>query len=316
MDKRKIIYDCDPGHDDAIALLIGLASEKLDIAAITTAAGNQTQERTYANVRGLLSLVKREDIPVGRGFDKPLKRNLIIADYIHGKTGIDGAELPLPTVEDKKVKALDLMVKVLRDSKEKVTIVATGPQTNVAVLLLAHPELKEKIEAIVFMGGACFGGNYTPNSEFNIYVDPEAAEIVANSGVPIYMFGLDVTLKAQFFKEDVAAVKALNTRTSQVIGGLLDFFSNKIAQPFLAPEDHVEGMHLHDACAMAYLADPDMFTMVHLNLSVNTQDGLGLGQTVADYNGKTKKEKNAWVGFDLDLDRFRKLVKESIAKFD
>lgn len=316
MDKRKIIYDCDPGHDDAIALLIGLASEKLDIAAITTAAGNQTQERTYANVRGLLSLVKREDIPVGRGFDKPLKRNLIIADYIHGKTGIDGAELPLPAVEDKKVKALDLMVKVLRDSKEKVTIVATGPQTNVAVLLLAYPELKEKIEAIVFMGGACFGGNYTPNSEFNIYVDPEAAEIVANSGVSIYMFGLDVTLKAQFFKEDVAAVKALNTRTSQVIGGLLDFFSNKIAQPFLAPEDHVEGMHLHDACAMAYLADPDMFTMVHLNLSVNTQDGLGLGQTVVDYSGKTKKEKNAWVGFDLNLDRFRKLVKESIAKFD
>lgn len=316
MDKKKVIYDCDPGHDDAIALLIGLASDKLDIVAITTAAGNQTQERTYANVRGLLSLIRREDIPVGKGSEKPLKRNLIIADYIHGKTGIDGAELPLPTVEDKKIKALDLMAEVLKNSQEKVTIVATGPQTNVAILLLSYPELKEKIEAIVFMGGACFGGNYTPNSEFNIYVDPEAAEVVANSGIPIVMFGLDVTLKAQFFKEDVTAVKALNTRTSKVIGGLLDFFSNKIAQPFLAPENHVEGMHLHDACAMAYLANPDMFTMVHLNLSVNTQDGLGLGQTVVDYNNKTCKEKNAWIGFDLELDKFRKLVKESIAKFD
>lgn len=316
MNKRKVIYDCDPGHDDAIALLIGLASEKLDIVAITTSAGNQTQDRTYTNVKGLLSLVKREDIPVGRGAEKPLKRDLIIADYIHGKTGIDGAELPLPTVEDRKLKALDLMVDILRKSDEKVTIVATGPQTNVAILLMAYPELKEKIEAIVFMGGACFGGNYTPNSEFNIYVDPEAADIVASSGVPVYMFGLDVTLKAQFFKEDVEAVKKLGTETSCVIGGLLDFFSNKIAQPFLAPEGHIEGMHLHDACAMAYLVDPDMFTMVHTNLSVNTQDGLGLGQTVVDYNNKSKKEKNAWVGFDLDMDKFRALVKESIAKFD
>ena len=144
MNKRKVIYDCDPGHDDAIALLIGLASEKLDIVAITTSAGNQTQDRTYTNVKGLLSLVKREDIPVGRGAEKPLKRNLIIADYIHGKTGIDGAELPLPTVEDRKLKALDLMVDILRKSDEKVTIVATGPQTNVAILLMAYPELKEK----------------------------------------------------------------------------------------------------------------------------------------------------------------------------
>ena len=139
---------------------------------------------------------------------------------------------------------------------------------------------------------------------------------MASSGVPVYMFGLDVTLKAQFFKEDVEAVKKLGTETSRVIGGLLDFFSNKIAQPFLAPEGHIEGMHLHDACAMAYLVDPDMFTMVHTNLSVNTQDGLGLGQTVVDYNNKSKKEKNAWVGFDLDMDKFRALVKESIAKFD
>lgn len=316
MDKRKVIYDCDPGHDDAIALLIGLASEKLDIVAITTSAGNQTQERTYHNVRGLLSLVKREDIPVAKGAEKPLKRNLIIADYIHGKTGLDGADLPSPTVEDKKLRALDLMVETLKASEEKITIVATGPLTNVAILLLSHPELKEKIEAIVFMGGACFGGNYTPNSEFNIYVDPEAAEVVTSCGLPVYMFGLDVTLKAQFFKEDVEEVKSLKTQTSEVMGGLLEFFSNKIAQPFLAPKDHVEGMHLHDACAMAYLVDPDMFTMVYLNVTVNTQDGLGLGQTVVDYNNKSKKEKNTWVGFDIDLNKFRNLVKESIAKFN
>ncbi|MEG1458475.1 MAG: nucleoside hydrolase, partial [Acetivibrio sp.] len=254
--------------------------------------------------------------PVAKGAEKPLKRNLIIADYIHGKTGLDGADLPLPTVEDKKQRALDLMVQMLSTSEEKITIVATGPLTNIAILLLSHPELKEKVESIVFMGGACFGGNYTPNSEFNIYVDPEAAEVVTNCGLPVYMFGLDVTLKAQFFKEDVEEVKNFNTQTSEVMGGLLEFFSNKIAQPFLAPEDHIEGMHLHDACAMAYLVDPDMFTMVHLNVAVNTQEGLGLGQTVVDYNNKTKKEKNVWVGFDIDLNKFRNLVKESILKFN
>lgn len=316
MEKKRIIYDCDPGHDDAIALLIGLAAENIEIAAITTAAGNQTQDRTYGNVKGLLSLTGREDIPVGRGAEKPIKRNLIIADYIHGKTGIDGAELPEPTVEDKKYKALDLMADVVKKSDKPVTLIATGPLTNIAIFLLAYPELKSKIEAIVFMGGACFGGNYTPNSEFNIYVDPEAADIVMHSGLPIYMFGLDVTLKAQFFKEDVEEVKSLGTRSAKVMGGLFDFFGTKIAQPFLAPADHVEGMHLHDACAMAYLVNPDMFTMVHTNVTVNVQEGPGLAQTVVDYNNKSKKEKNAYVGFDLDLDAFRKLVKDSIAKFE
>lgn len=316
MGKRKIIYDCDPGHDDAIALLIGLAAENLDIVAITTAAGNQTQDRTYANVKGLLSLVKREDIPVGRGFEKPIKRELIIAEHIHGKTGIDGAELPLPTIHDQKLKALDVMVDVLRKAKEKITIVATGPLTNVAILLLAYPELKEKIDSIVFMGGACFGGNYTPNAEFNIYVDPEAADIVLNSNLPMYMFGLDVTLKGQFFKEDIEEVRDMKTKTSKVISGLLDFMSHKIAMPFLAPENHIEGIHLHDACAMAYLVEPSMFKMVPLNVSVNLQEGISLGQTVVDYNKRTKKNENVEVGFDIDNKKFIELVKESIKKFD
>lgn len=312
---KKVILDCDPGHDDAFALYLLLAAENIDLIAVTTASGNQTQEKTYANTKKLLALAGREDIPVAKGFRKPIKHELTIAANIHGESGIDGAILPDIPIEEPKEKAIELMARVIREQDEKVTIVATGPMTNVAIFLLAYPELHEKIELISFMGGACFGGNWSPNAEFNIYVDPDAADIVLKSGISIAMFGLDVTLKAQFMNEDIDRVRQINTPVGRNFVGILEFFSTKIAQPFLAPSDHIEGQHLHDACAAAYIVDPSLFKMVPLNVAVNTAEGLNYASTIVDYNKKTGRKENALVGFDLNRSKFVELIIDSLSKF-
>lgn len=312
---RPIILDCDPGHDDAIALFMALASPELDLRLVTTCAGNQRPEKTFLNARRLLSLAGREEVPVSQGAPHPLRRELIIADYVHGESGLDGAELPEPTVPASGRSAIDAITAVLQDAEEPVTIVATGPLTNVAILLLARPELAAKIDSISLMGGACFGGNYTPNAEFNIYVDPEAADIVFSSGIRIAMFGLDVTHKAQIFQEEIDAITALGTRTGSIFGGLLEFYGRSNTPPFLAPEGHVEGLHMHDPCAIAYLIDPSLFTMVEARVDVVTTDGLSLGCTVVDYNRTTSKSPNALVGFDVDRERFVELIHASLASF-
>lgn len=312
---RPIVLDCDPGHDDAVALFMALASPEVDLRLITTCAGNQRPDKTFANARKLLALAGREDVPVAQGAPKPIRRELIIADYVHGESGLDGAQLPDPTVAAGTERALDALTRLLRESDQPVTIVATGPLTNVAILLLAHPELSDRIAGISLMGGACFGGNYTPNAEFNIYVDPEAADIVFSSGVEIAMFGLDVTHKAQIFQEEIDAITALGTRTGEVFGGLLEFYGRSNTLPFLAPEGHVEGLHMHDPCAMAYLIDPSLFTMVPARVDVVTADGPALGATVVDYNRTTGKSPNALVGFDVERERFVQLIHSSLATF-
>lgn len=312
---KKVIMDCDPGHDDALALLMGIASDKIDLQAVTTSAGNQLPEKTFNNARKLLTLAKREDIPVAMGAPKPMLRELIIADNVHGKTGLDGAELPEPTVEPLRTRANDLMAEILRESNEKVTFVVTGPMTNMAIFLLSHPELKGKIEAISYMGGACFGGNITPQAEFNIYVDPEAAEVVVKSGVPVNMFGLDVTLKAQLFNEDVDTIEAINNPVAQVMAGLLHFFARTTTQPFMAPKGHVEGIHMHDPCAIAYVIDPTLFTMIKKNVEIDTGDSISAGSTVVDYDEVLGGKKNVNVGFGVDLPRFQKLVMETMEFF-
>lgn len=315
MTKRKVILDCDPGHDDAMALLMAIASDNIDLLAITTSAGNQLPEKTFENARKLLALAGREEIPVAKGAAKPLLRDLIIAEDIHGESGLDGAELPEPTVEALTIPANNLIADILRKSEEKVTLVATGPLTNMAIFLLTHPELKEKIELISFMGGACFGGNYSPHAEFNIFVDPEAADIVVNSGVPVAMFGLDVTLKAQVFVEDIQEIRAIGNKVATTMADLLDFFNLTTTVPFWADEDHVEGIHMHDPCAIAYVIDPSLFTVYPMNVQVETSNCLSLGSTVVDYDDVLKKEKNVLVSFGVDLPRFRKLIMDTMKYF-
>ncbi|QAR34635.1 nucleoside hydrolase [Latilactobacillus curvatus] len=313
--KKKVILDCDPGHDDAMALLMAIASENIDLLAVTTSAGNQLPEKTFNNARKLLSLAQREDIPVAMGANKPLLRELIIADDVHGESGLDGAELPEPQVSPLKTSANDLMAEVLCNSNEKVTFVVTGPLTNMAIFLLSHPELKEKIDSISYMGGACFGGNVTPQAEFNIYVDPEAAEIVVKSGVPVHMFGLDVTLKAQLFEEDVQEIAAIDNPVAKVMAGLLHFFGLTTTQPFMSTENHVEGIHMHDPCAMAYIIDPTMFTTLKKRVDIDTSNSISTGSTVVDYDEVLDGNKNVNVGFDIDLPKFRKLIMDTMNYF-
>lgn len=313
--RRPVIIDCDPGHDDAIALLLALSSDLLDVRLITTSAGNQTQDKTMMNARRLLSFIGATGVELARGAEKPLIRDLIIADNIHGETGLDGADLGEPVIEESPRSALEAMRDVLAKAEGKMTIIATGPLTNVAILLLAYPELKQKIDFISLMGGAALGGNWTLSAEFNIYVDPEAAAVVFQSGIPIVMSGLDVTHKAQVLREDIGRIRAIGNRTGAVIADLLEFFSEHSPPYFLSREPHFKTAHLHDPCAVAYLIDPTLFDGIDCHVGIETCGRLTTGCTVVDMNRRSGRPDNAKVLLDLDRERFMDLIVAAIAHF-
>ncbi|ECS4395367.1 pyrimidine-specific ribonucleoside hydrolase RihA [Salmonella enterica subsp. enterica serovar Typhimurium var. 5-] len=313
MDPIAMLFDeptsaLDPGHDDAIALVLALASPELEVKAITSSAGNQTPEKTLRNVLRMLTLLKRLDIPVAGGAVKPLMRELIIADNVHGESGLDGPALPEPSFAPQSGTAVELMAKTLRESAQPVTIVSTGPQTNVALLLNSHPELHTKIARIVIMGGAMALGNWTPAAEFNIYVDPEAAEIVFQSGIPVVMAGLDVTHKAQIHAADIERFRAIGNPISTIVAELLDFFM----------EYHKDekwgfvGAPLHDPCTIAWLLKPEIFTTVERWVGVETQGKYTQGMTVVDYYFLTGNKPNATVMVDVDRQGFVDLLAERL----
>ncbi|MCS4271725.1 MULTISPECIES: pyrimidine-specific ribonucleoside hydrolase RihA [Raoultella] len=304
-----IILDCDPGHDDAIAIVLALASPELDVKAITSSAGNQTPEKTLRNVLRMLTLVQRQDIPVAGGARKPLMRELIIADNVHGESGLDGPALPEPDFAPQNCTAVELMAKTLRESPQPVTIVATGPQTNVALLLNGHPELHDKIARIVMMGGAMVLGNWQPAAEFNIYVDPEAAEIVFQSGIPVVMAGLDVTHRAQIHDMDIERFRQVGNPVATIVAELLDFFM----------EYHKDakwgftGAPLHDPCTIAWLLKPELFTCAERWVGVETQGKYTQGMTVVDYYFLTGNQPNTTVLLDVDREGFVDLLAERLA---
>lgn len=312
---RKVIIDCDPGHDDMIALLIAIASKELDVIGITTSAGNQTQDKTLSNTLKILSFIGRTKIPVARGCEKPILRNLIIADYVHGVTGLDGADLGQPLFEPVKDNAVEFIKKTLEENKEKITLIVTGPMTNIGVLLSLYPQIKEKIECISFMGGACMGGNITPRAEFNIYVDPEAAKIVFQSGIPLIMSGLDVTYKAQIMEEDINRIQKIGNKTSNVIVPLLRFFQKSTTIPFLAKEGHIEGIHMHDPCAVAILLNPEKFVTRKFFGDIETEGTYSVGSTIIDYDQVLGKPANVEVAFDIDREWMVDLIASSISTF-
>lgn len=303
-----IILDCDPGHDDAIALILALASPELELKAVTTSAGNQTPEKTLRNALRILTLLQRSDIPVAGGAVKPLMRELIIADNVHGESGLDGPELPDPNFAPQQCNAVELIAKTLRESTEPVTIVATGPLTNIALLLTSHAELQPKIARIVIMGGAAGLGNWTPAAEFNIYVDPEAAEIVFQSGLPMVMAGLDVTHRAQIMSEDIERFRQLGNPVASVVADLLDFFMEYHKQEKWG----FQGAPLHDPCTIAWLIKPSMFTCVERWVGVETQGKYTQGMTVVDYYGLTNNAPNTTVMMDIDRQAFVDLLVERV----
>lgn len=306
-----VILDCDPGHDDAIALILALASPELKVLAVTTSAGNQTPDKTLNNALRILTLLGRDDIPVAAGAPKPLARELIIADNVHGESGLDGPKLPDPAFAPQAMTGIELMARSLRESPEPVTLVPTGPLTNIALLLAAHPELKSKIARIVLMGGAAGAGNWTPAAEFNIYVDPEAADMVFKSGIPITMCGLDVTHEAQVMDEDIERVRAITNPVAQCVAGLLDFFMIYHRDPKWG----FAGAPLHDPCTIAWLLNPALFHGVECRVDIETRGEHTVGMTVVDRYGLSGKPANALVLLGLDRAGFIDLLVERLRAF-
>lgn len=309
---KKIILDCDPGHDDALALTMAVASPKIDLLAVTTSAGNQTPDKTLNNAMRMLTLLHREDIPIAQGNQTPLVKRLETAPEVHGKTGLDGADLPDPDFQVQTIPAIDLIAKVLRESNEKVTLVVTGPMTNAALFLRVYPDLaREKIDQIVFMGGAMGLGNWRPSVEFNIFVDPEAAKIVMNFGIPLVMAPLNVTHQAQIMKDEIDQIGEIDNPVGKAFYGLLNFFE----QYHENPKWGFKGAPLHDPCTIAWLIDPTMFKSDKMNVDVETQGELTRGETVCDYYTLTDKPKNTEVLLSIDREKFIDLIMASIKSF-
>lgn len=307
MRKIPVIIDCDPGHDDAIALIIAFGSGVLDVKAVTTCAGNQTPDKTLNNALRVLSFIEKQPT-VAQGALVPIMRELMIAPEVHGDSGLDGPELPPPAFEPSTLNATELILQILNTSDEKITLIPTGPLTNIGILLASHPEAKEKIERIILMGGAAIGGNWTPGAEFNILVDPEAADIVFKSGVPIVMCGLDVTHKAMIFRDETEKFRQIGNKTGKLVAELLDFFDLFHRREGFG----FEGAPLHDPCAVAYAIDPSLFTAVDYFVEVETKGALTLGATVVDFKHKKGQKKNVTVVLDLDRKKFIDLMYTSV----
>lgn len=308
MKKIPVIIDCDPGLDDIVALLMAGRNEKIDLKAVTVVGGNQTLEKVGRNTLKVLSFADI-DVEVGFGFSGPMVRELVTAPEVHGDDGIYGLVLPEARLNRSELHAIDLMAEIIRSSKEKITIVAMGPLTNIAIFLRLFPELKEKIEKISLMGGAINGGNCTPTAEFNIYVDPEAADIVFRSGVPILMSGLDITQKANVLQEDIERIKEIDNKVAKFLGDLLE----KLLKYHRTTG--FNGCHLHDPVALLAVTNPEMVKTKALNVDIELHGKYTIGMTVANQAERFNQNPNAEVGFHIDREAFVKEIIESIKKY-
>ena len=297
-----IILDADPGHDDAIAWVVAHASDKLDILACTAVNGNCNAYKAAYNAQRVMALIGL-DVPVARGRNCPLYRPSLSAPAnIHGESGLDGPALPEPKRDLEQISAAELMAKVLRESEEKVTIVATGPLTNVAELLLGYPELKDKIAQISIMGGGIRYGNWTPAAEFNILIDPEAADIVFRSGIHVMMSGLDVTEQALVTPEDVEEIKQIGNPVSEIVWQWLEFFYR-----FHLTLGY-KGAPMHDLCAVMCLIHPEVFDMQDMYVEVETEGMYTDGKTIGDIYNITGRKPNATCLMGVDRKKFIDLM--------
>ncbi|PJE37273.1 nucleoside hydrolase [Pseudooceanicola lipolyticus] len=312
MSPRKIIIDTDPGQDDAVAILLALASpDEIEVLGITAVAGNVPLALTARNARIICELAGRPDMPVFAGCDRPLKRPLVTAEHVHGKTGLDGPDLPEPTMPLADGHAVDFIIDCLRSNAPgSVTLCPLGPLTNIATALQKAPDIAARIGQIVLMGGAYFEvGNITPAAEFNIYVDPEAADIVFKSGVPLVVMPLDVTHQALVTSARNDAFRAIGTPVGLAVAQMTDFFERFDKEKYGSL-----GAPLHDPCVTAYLIDPELFTGRHINVEIETGSDLTLGMTVADWWGVTDRAANATFMGGIDADGFFSLLTERLAR--
>lgn len=308
---RKIIIDTDPGQDDAIAILLALGSPELDVLGITAVAGNVPLALTQKNARKICELAGRPDIPVYAGAARPLVRPLVTAEYVHGKTGLNGPKLPEPKMPLQEQNAVDFIIDTLmREKSGTITLCPLGPLTNIALALVREPKIAPRIKEIVLMGGGFFeGGNVTPAAEFNIYVDPHAADVVLKAGIPTVIMPLDVTHKALTTRQRIAAFRALNSRVGTATAQLLEFFER-----FDEEKYGTDGGPLHDPCVIAYLLKPKLFKGRTCNVAVEINSELTMGMTVVDWWGVTQGEKNATVMRDIDHDGFFELLVDRLGR--
>ena len=308
---RRIIIDTDPGQDDAIAILLALGSPELEVVGITAVAGNVPLALTEKNARKICELAGRPDIKVYPGAVRPLVRRPVTAEHVHGKTGLDGPSLPEPTMPLQEQHAVDFIVEtVMNEESGSITLCPLGPLTNIALALNREPRIAPRIREIVLMGGGFFeGGNVTPTAEFNIYVDPHAADVVFHSGIPIVVMPLDVTHKALTTAKRVQAFRALGSKVGEAAAALLDFFER-----FDEEKYGTDGGPLHDPCVIAYLLRPELFNGRQCNVAVEIASELTMGMTVVDWWGVTDRPKNALVMRDIDADGFFALLTERLGR--
>jgi len=310
-DPLKIIVDTDPGQDDAVALLLALASPKLDLLGITAVAGNVPLALTQKNVRMICELANRTDVRVHAGAKAPMNKPLVTAEYLHGKTGLDGPVLPDPVMPLQPMHGVDFIVEtVLAEPPGDVTICTLGPLTNIGLALQQAPELADRIKQIVMMGGGFFeGGNVTPAAEFNIYVDPEAAHAVFASGIPIVMMPLDVTHKLLTTRPRIAAIARLETPVARAVVEMLEFFERYDEQKY-----GTEGGPLHDPTVIAWLIKPELFSGRYCNVEIETESALTEGMTVIDWWQVTDRSHNALVIRHVDADGFFDLLVDHLGR--
>jgi purine nucleosidase len=306
----KIIIDTDPGQDDAVAILLALASPELEVLGITTVAGNVPLDLTTLNALKVRELAGRPDVPVFAGCDRPMARDLVTAEHVHGKTGLDGADLPEPQAGPAEGHAVDVLIDTLRAAPSgTVTLCPLGPLTNVATALARAPDIAPRIARIVLMGGAYFEvGNVTPAAEFNIYVDPEAARAVFTSGVPLTVLPLDCTHKALTTRARNDAFRAAG-RVGEVVAGWTGFFERFDMEKYGS-----EGAPLHDPCVIAWLLAPNLFSGREVNVEIEVDSPLTRGMTVADWWGVTDRAPNALFLGDVDADGFFALLTERLRR--
>lgn len=313
MAAKRVIIDCDPGQDDAVNLLLAMASpDELDIVGITAVAGNVPLELTERNARIVCDLAGRQDIPVFAGCDRPLERELVTAESIHGMTGIDGTEVFEPEQALEAQHAVDWLVAMLLAAEPgSITLVPTGPLTNIAAAIRKDARVLDAVERIVLMGGAMReGGNVSPSAEFNILVDPQAADIVFRCGRPITAFGLDVTHQVLATRERVAAIAALDNPAALATAGMLGFFNRHDMKKYKSL-----GAPLHDPCTIAWLLQPALFSLKSCNISVETRSELTIGHTAIDFWGVTDRPVNADWGYEVDADGFFALLIDRLSRY-
>jgi purine nucleosidase len=311
-ERRKIIIDTDPGQDDAAAIMMAFASpDEIEVLGLTAVAGNVPLSFTSRNVRIVCELCGRSDAAVYEGAERPLVRKPVTAEHVHGRTGLDGAELQEPAMAVRSQPAVDFIVDtIMREPEGSVTLCTLGPLTNVALALQKEPAIAGRVRELVMMGGGFFeGGNITPAAEFNIYVDPEAAKIVFASGMPIVMMPLDVTHQLLTRKDRVAKIAALGTRPAQVLVDWLAFFERFDEEKYGS-----DGGPLHDPSVIAYLLKPELFSGRHCNVEIETQSELTVGMTVVDWWRVSGREANAMVMRNVDADGFFELLAERVGR--